>query len=431
MNLALYRAALFALWPGVRLYLAVRLRRGKEDAERFGERLGNPSLPRPAGRLVWLHAASVGESLSLLPLIDALRTRRPALSILVTTGTVTSAKLLAERLPKGVLHQYVPVDRLASVRRFLDHWRPDLVLWAESEFWPNLVSEPARRKIPMVLVNGRVSPRSFKGWRRAPSLIKELLAGFSLCLGQSEADAQRLKELGAPQARSVGNLKFAAPPLPAEATELAMLQKAFGTRPRWLAASTHPGEEEIAARIHRRLAPTQAGLLTVIAPRHPERGAEIARSLAQQGLKVARRARGEPIDAATEVYLADTLGELGLFFRLCDLVFMGKSLAGIGGQNPLEPARLGCAILHGPHVENFADITDRMDRARASRAVAGEEALADAASRLLSNPGERRRLGEAACVFASAEDDVLAATLEALAPFLDALAPEERSLARA
>ena len=217
MNLALYRAALFALWPGVRLYLALRLRRGKEDPGRFGERLGNPTLPRPAGRLVWLHAASVGESLSLLPLVEALRSGRPALSVLVTTGTVTSAKLLAERLPKGVLHQYVPVDRFVAVRRFLDHWRPDLVLWAESEFWPNLVSQPARRKIPMVLVNGRISPRSFKGWRRAPSLIKKLLAGFTLCLGQSEADAQRLKELGAPDARSLGNLKFAAPPLPVDA----------------------------------------------------------------------------------------------------------------------------------------------------------------------------------------------------------------------
>jgi 3-deoxy-D-manno-octulosonic-acid transferase len=419
--LTLYRAATFLATPLVRLYLAARMARGKEDRARFGERLGRPGLPRPDGPLVWAHAASIGESLSMMPLVERLLGERPGLGILFTTGTVTSAAMMAERLPKGAFHQYIPVDRLSYVRRFLDHWRPDLVLWAESEFWPNLVTESAARKVPVILVNGRVSPRSFAGWRRAPGLIRRVLAGFTLCLGQAEIDAGRLRRLGAGKAKSVGNLKFAAPPLPADAKALDLLSAELGDRPRWLAASTHPGEETIMAAVHRRLGADRPDLLTIIVPRHPERGAAIAQTLRRGGHSVALRSAGETIAAATDIYLADTLGELGLFFRLADVVFMGKSLVPLGGQNPIEPARLGCALIHGPHMANFEDMAAQMKETGAAAEVADEAALAIAVAHLLDDADRRWASIEAAHAFAEAEAHVLDAVVAELAPFLDTL----------
>jgi 3-deoxy-D-manno-octulosonic-acid transferase len=330
-------------------------------------------------------------------------------------------------LPAGALHQYVPVDRPAYVRRFLEHWRPDLVLWAESEFWPVLLSQSAARGACMVLVQGRVSPSSFRGWRRAPRLIAGLLGGFALCLGQTEDDAERLRRLGAPLARWRGNLKFAAPALPADPGELARLEAALGERPRWLAASTHAGEEEIAASVHAALREAHPDLLTIVVPRHATRGAAIARVLGEAGLLVARRGAGETPDAATQVYVADTMGELGLFFRLAGIAFIGKSLAGSGGQNPLEAARLDCAVLFGPGMDNFADIARRMGVAQAARQVADGDALADAVGALLANPGERRGAAGRAHAFAAAEAHVLDAVMDELAPYLDALeAPGEK-----
>ncbi len=251
---ALYRILAVLAGPLIWLHLRRRLKRGKEDPARFAERLGKPGLPRPEGRLVWLHGASVGESLSLLPLVERLAAR-PGLSVLVTTGTVTSAALMTERLPQGAVHQYVPVDRPAWVKRFLDHWRPDLVLWAESDFWPNLLDAVDVRAIPLVLVQGRVSPNSFAGWKKwAPGLIRRMLSAFTLCLGQTPGDMERLEALGAPRVACLGNLKMAVPPLPADEERLARLRRAVGVRPVWLAASTHPGEELLAARVHQALA---------------------------------------------------------------------------------------------------------------------------------------------------------------------------------
>ena len=419
--LSLYRALTFLGTPLVRLYLAARMARGKEDRARFGERLGRPGLPRPDGPLVWAHAASIGESLSLVPLIVRLLSERPGLGVLFTTGTVTSAGIMAERLPEGAFHQYIPVDRLSYVRRFLDHWRPDLVLWAESEFWPNLVTESAALAVPVILVNGRVSPRSFAGWRRAPGFIRHLLGGLTLCLGQAEIDAERLRRLGARNAKSVGNLKFAASPLPANQKALDFLSAALGDRPRWLAASTHPGEETLVAGVHRRLKAERPGLLTIMVPRHPERGAAIAQTLRADGYSVALRSAGEIIAATTDIYLADSLGELGLFFRLADVVFMGKSLMPLGGQNPVEPARLGCALIHGPYMANFEDMAARMKETGAAKEVADEAALSVAVAQLLDDENRRRRSIEAGRAFANGEAHVLDAVMAELAPFLDTL----------
>jgi len=418
MMLSLYKGLTTLGQPLIRLYLSRRMAKGKEDADRFAERLGRPGQARSDGPLIWLHAASVGESVSLLPLIMRLQDGWPDWNILITTGTVTSARMMRDRLPKPALHQYLPVDRPAYVKRFLDHWRPDLALWAESEFWPNMIAGVSRRNIPLILLNGRISPKSFATWRRLPGMIGTLLSGFSLCLGQTEADAERLRALGAANTRCVGNLKFASPPLSSDADELARLAASIGDRPRWLAASTHAGEEAMIGRIHQTLKPGEPRLLSIVAPRHPERGADIAAELTGQGLCVAVRSLRQTIDENTDIYITDTLGELGLFYRLCPITLIGKSVIGKGGQNPLEPARLGSAILMGPYMGNFEEIAAALTDAGACVRVAEETAVGDAVSRLLDDPAQRQRMAAAAASIAAAEDGVLDAVIDELRPFL-------------
>ncbi|HSR71286.1 MAG TPA: 3-deoxy-D-manno-octulosonic acid transferase, partial [Kiloniellales bacterium] len=358
--LRLYGLAGRAAGPLARWYLDARASQGKEDPARIGERLGRAGLPRPEGPLVWLHGASVGESLSALPLIERLRESRPALAILVTTGTVTSARIMAERLPAGVLHQYAPLDLPVAVDRFLGHWRPDLGLILESELWPNLLARARVGGCELVLLNARMSARSARHWARLRPLIRHLLGHFSMILAQTKEDAARLAGLSAVEPLAPGNLKAAAPPLEADPAELAALSKALADRPRWLAASTHSGEEGSVAAVHEALAPSRPGLLTLIVPRHPHRGPEIAAGLLRAGYRVARRGAGEMPGAETEIYLADTIGELGLWYRLTGIAFVGGSLVPHGGQNLLEPARLGCAVLCGPHVGNFRTLAEEM-----------------------------------------------------------------------
>jgi 3-deoxy-D-manno-octulosonic-acid transferase len=408
MSLALYRGATRLAGPLVDRYLAARLAQGKEDAARLAERRGVASRPRPAGFLTWLHGASVGEAISALPLVERLTAHG---SVLLTTGTVTSARLIAERLPAGALHQYVPADRPDWVASFLDHWRPDLALWLESELWPNLVMATHARGTPMVLVNARMSARSAARWRWLPWTIRPLLGAFDLCLAQGEESAARFRALGARAVRAPGNLKFAAPPLPVDDAALAMLKAAIGDRPCWLAASTHPGEEAIAGAVHQTLATRHPGLLTIIAPRHPARGPEIAAALPG---RVRCRSAGEAPDG--DIYVADTLGELGLFYRLAPVVLIGGSLVPHGGQNLLEPARLGAAVLHGPHMANFPEALALLGDALTP--VTDAATLTTAVDALLADPARRARLGAVACERATQGAGALDAVLAALAPYL-------------
>ena len=436
MSLALYRRLTDLAGPFIHPYLAWRRAKGKEDPARVDERLGRSKLGRPPGPLVWLHGASVGEAMSMLALIERLREAWPGLGFMVTTGTVTSAALLRERLPAGVLHQYVPIDRIAYVRRFLDHWRPGLALWVESELWPNLVCEVQRRAIPMVLLNGRMSARSHDGWRRVPGTIATLLGGFRLCLVQDRDQAARFAALGAPAVKCLGNLKFASLPLPADPAALDRLRAALRQRPLWLAASTHDGEETLAALAHRSLAGDHPDLMTVIVPRHPNRGPAIAEALAAEGFRVGRRAGGDLPEAATEIYVADTVGELGLFYRLAEVVFVGGSLVPHGGHNPLEPARLDAAVLVGPHTHNFHAMVCELKARGACVEVADGPALAAAVARLMADPAARRRTIEAARAVADDNRQVLDAVIAELAPHLDRLragtpGPPEPGCARA
>lgn len=429
-----YRGLTDLAEPVVRHYLHRRMRKGREDPDRFGERLGLASCARPDGMLLWLHAASVGESLSTLTLLERLRAERPDLEILVTTGTVTSARLLGERLPAGVRHQYVPVDRAFWVRRFLDHWQPDLALWVESEFWPNLLRELGARGVPTVLLNARISPRSFRRWRRVPFLARQLLGHFDHCLAQTADDAARLERLGAPSVTYSGNLKFAAAKLPCDASEVESLGAAIGARPAWVAASTHPGEESVIADAHARLRDRLPGLLTIIVPRHPARGPVIAAELRAAGLNVARRSAGEIPLRESDIYIADTMGELGLFYRAVSVVFVGGSLISHGGQNPLEPAQLGNALIHGPFMTNFREIAGDLSRAGAAAVVDDSQGLVRELAVLLSDPAEAARRGKAARDVALAKRGVLDTVMRELRPYLDRLDhsnPEAMRRARA
>ncbi len=402
-------------------FLSIRLKRGKEDPQRIGERRGRAGLSRPAGRLVWLHGASVGEAVSLLPFVE--RITRAGASALVTTGTVTSAALLSQRLPPGALHQYAPLDSPFFLRRFLAHWRPDAALIAESELWPNMIVELKRAGSPLAMINGRISERSFNRWRRAPGLIGAILSRFDLCLARSEGDGERLTALGATRVLVAGDIKFDAPALPADRRELAELSGLASGRQIWIAASTHDGEERIAATAHKRLAQVFPDALTLIAPRHPERGGEILRDLEAQGLVCALRSHGGRPGPGTSVYICDTIGELGLFYRLAGVVFVGKSFAGGGGQNPIEPARLASAILHGPKVGNFRDVYAALDEAGGALEIARPEDLGDALVALFANASRLRAMARAAGDTVERRAGAVERSMRALAPLLPAPVP--------
>lgn len=418
MTPALYRGATALAAPLVDLWLARRRAHGREDTARFAERHGIAACPRPAGPLVWLHAASVGEAQAILSLVHRL-VAGDARHVLVTTGTVTSAALLADRLPARAFHHYVPVDRLPWVRRFLDHWQPDLALWVQSELWPNLVLETAGRGIPMAIINGRMSERSMGRWERLPGLIRPMLATFDLCLAANDDHARRFAALGARDVRMLGNLKFAADPLPVDAARRAELAAMTAGRSLWLAASTHDGEEQAALAAHQALSGRVPGLLTVIVPRHPDRGAAIARLAAESSLATARRAAGEPVGADTAVYVADTMGEMGLFYERAGIVFVGGSITPRGGHNPIEPALFDCAILHGPDMANNREIAAELAERQAARVVADGAALTAALAQLFDDDAMRASMAEAARQVALDNRAVLDRVLDCLAPYLE------------
>ena len=387
MFIRIYNFMIRILYPLViKRYINKRKQNGKEDIKRFNERIGKPKMKRPEGKLIWFHGASVGESLSMLPLITRLLELYPNLHIMVTTGTVTSAELMNKRLPERAFHQYIPIDNPTFAARFLRHWKPDLALWFESELWPAMLSNIKARNIPLLLVNGRISNKSFKRWQQFDFICKELLNCFTFCLGQSEEDAYRLRVLGAKEAICLGNLKYAGfqPPVdPAKREEIAAQ---IGNRPLWNVSSTHNDEELKIGKFLKRVQDKVPGLLTIIAPRHPNRGPEIQEALNEIGLKTALRSKGEKITDTTDVYIADTIGEVGIWYDLAPLVFIGGSLIPHGGQNFMEPSRMRDAVLVGPHMFNFTDAMNRAKKADAVIQVNDVNELEENVIQLLTNP---------------------------------------------
>lgn len=387
MFIGIYNTLVRTLYPLViRRYIEKRKKIGKEDVKRFNERVGRPTKPRPAGRLIWLHGASVGESISMLPLINRLLELYPDAHVMVTTGTTTSAEVMAKRLPERAFHQYLPIDNPVFAARFVRHWQPTIALWFKSEFWPAMLSTIKRRNIPLILINGRISNKSFKRWQQFDFVIKEILDCFTACLGQSEEDAYRLRVLGAKDAMCLGNLKYAGLPIPVDEDAKKEIQTKIGERPVWLVSSTHNDEETKIGRYLKELIAKHPGLLTIIAPRHPNRGGEIRDTLRDRfQLKTALRSAGEKIMPETDVYIADTIGEMGIWYELCPIVFIGGSLIPHGGQNFMEPSRCRDAVIVGPHMHNFTDAMNRAKRADGIIQVDETVELIDMVDQLLSN----------------------------------------------
>ncbi len=424
LTLRAYRMLMAAAAPFAPALLSRRLKRGKEHATRLGERYGETKVVRPRGPLVWIHGASVGELLAVIPLIE--RMREKEFAVLCTSGTVTSASLAEQRLPPGVIHQFVTLDARRFVRRFFDHWHPDLALFVELDLWPNLITTAAERGIPLILVNGRLSERSFKRWRLLPGTIAALLRCFELCLAQTAADAGRYRDLGAPRVGTTGNLKLDVPDPPADPERLAAIKAAIGERTVLAAASTHAGEETAVIETHRRLRYSFPGLLTIIAPRHPDRGRGIIEIANAAGLKSALRSRGELPEPDTDIYVADTLGELGLVYRVAPIVFVGGSLATHGGQNPIEPIKLGAAVLHGPHVWNFAEIYAALDKAHGAEQVSDVGKLAVRIGALLTDTAARQTTVTAGRETVMLLGGGLDRTVAALEPYLMQIRLERR-----
>jgi len=396
-----YRLLTRLLEPLAPRLLDARVRQGKEDAARVDERLGISALARPEGDLVWLHGVSVGETLSLLPLVERFRQARPDLNLLVTSGTVTSATLLARRLPDGVIHQFAPVDGPGAVRAFLDHWRPSLGLFVESELWPNLILTAHRRGVKLALVSARITDRTATGWKRFPGAAHAILTAFDRVLPQDEASAATLQTLGA-RIDGLVNLKLSGSPLPHDAADFSRLSAAIGDRPVVVAASTHEGEEIAIVRALDDLDSLDPPVCLILVPRHPERGSEIATTLTRESRLFVLRSRGGTLDPDTGLYVADTLGELGLFLRLADVVIMGGSFAPalglplVGGHNPLEPARLGKPAIAGPDASNWAAVTRALFQAGGLGIIADTVDLPRVIAPLLANPGAASAMGERA-----------------------------------
>ena len=392
--LRIYRGIGLIIYPFMGPFLRLRANKGKEDRQRRYERYGYPSAEKPSGPIVWFHAASVGESMAIIPVIEHVNSL--GINTIMTTGTVTSAQIVRERLPRGSFHQYVPLDLKPALQRFLEHWQPDAAIFTESEIWPMTILELAQRNIPSILVNARMSDRSFKRWKNASGLAETLFENFSYVIAQSDLDAERFKTLGARPVEVSGNLKVDTNALPLDKIEYNQLQSRIGNRPCWVAVSTHEGEEESVGKIHAVLKKKIPNILTFIVPRHPDRALGIIAMLRESGLNVAQRSQNQTIDKKTDIYMGDTIGEMGLYLNLAQVAFVGKSLKADGGQNPLEPAMTGTAIISGKNVKNFRDSYKNLLEAGAVRLIADEKMLAANVEYLLRNPVKREEMQTAA-----------------------------------
>ena len=422
--LGTYRWIGAATFPIVGAYVAFRASKGKEERGRQGERYGIASIARPQGPLIWVHAASVGETSAVTPLVEAIIDMD--IHVVLTTGTVTSAKMVQDRLGDRVIHQYVPLDLKPAVDRFLTHWQPDLAIICESEIWPMTILELGTRRVPQVLVNGRLSDRSFANWHKRSSIAEALFENLAHVVAQSELDGERFRALGARPVTVSGNLKVDTAEPPVNKAELQAMQRMIGARKTWAAISTHKGEEEIVAQVHHMLKARHRDLLTIIVPRHPDRAAEITEAIEKMGLKVAQRSRGDQVAPDTDIYLGDTIGDMGLYLRLTEISFVGRSLTAQGGQNPLEPAMLRSAILSGRNVQNFRDSYQRLIKNGAAKLVRDKDMLAGAVNYLFNNPNERQIMIDAGLKTVEDMRGSLDRTLTALEPFVQPLVLQAR-----
>ena len=420
MFIGIYNTLIRILYPLViRSYIQKRIEIGKEDTKRFNERIGRPTKERPEGKLIWFHGASVGESVSMLPLINRLLETDENTYVMVTTGTTTSAEIMGKRLPERAFHQYITIDNPVFTKRFIKYWQPDLVLWFESDFWPAMLSTIKKKNIPLILVNGRISNKSFKRWQQFDYISKELLGCFTFCLGQSEEDAYRLRVLGAKDSTCLGNLKFAGLPIPVDETKKAEITKQIGNRRIFCISSTHENEEYQLGKRFKNLFEKHPDVLVLIAPRHPQRGVEIKTQLTDLGLNVSLRSANEKITSKTQVYIADTIGELGIWYGISPIVFIGGSLVPHGGQNFMEPSRLKDAVIVGPYMHNFTEAMQRAQKANAIIQTNDAEEVIDTVIQLFDNKDLLEAKQSLAYNWASGEAKVLDGIVEKVKGYIN------------
>ncbi len=423
-----YRHVAAIIRPLAWIYLRIRIWRKKEDASRFKEKMGYPSHPRADRPHIWIHAVSIGETISAVALVSLIARLRPDIRILLTTTSRTSQHTAAHRLGDKVIHQYAPLDVPLWVTRFLDHWRPQAVLWMESELWPVSLSLIKERHLPFFLLNARISNRALRQWRKIPTLARNLLDCFTLCIAQSEREEKHLRLLGAKRTIEAGNMKFMARPPPYDRDRYHAHRAAIKGRPVLAAISTHDREEAIiidsTANLRR-----QHHLFTIIMPRHIHRCAAITADLRRRGLDVVRHSHKPDITATTDVYLIDTIGDSGLACALADIAFVGGSIARHGGQNPLEPLHYNCPVLHGPHVFKFHTMYQELDQAGATIAIDDGDDLARRLARLLTDRHYYRQAGAKGKAFLQRGKTIMDRYRELLLPTLRAIEwPDRRTL---
>lgn len=408
-----YRSITSLSEPFLKKLMMKRLASEKESTDRYREKYGFPSAFRPnEKKLIWIHAASVGESQSALILIHALLSHYKNVHILVTSGTLTSAQIMEKKLPENTTHQFYPLDHPEWVNRFLDHWSPDLALWMESELWPNMLYEIKKRKIPAALINARMSEKSFSAWKYFKPFSRALLSCFRTVLCQTQKDRDYYTHLGAHNVIVTDNLKYSAAPLDYNADDLNHLSEILQGKFICVYASTHDAEETMACRIHLKLKETIPNLFTIIIPRHPERGDVIDTQCRALGTNLNIKLRTDqhtPPTEKTDIYIANTLGELGLFYKLSPVAYIGRTMSadGGGGHNPIEAAQFGCAVIHGPNTQNLLEIFQELKTYNASIEIQNEEDFTDILEKLYSDETYLDLLQKNALDFAKSKTDII------------------------
>ena len=382
MAMYLYKLIGFILIPFIPFIIFRRLSDGKETKGRTNERYGKTRIKNISNKLVWIHAASVGESLSIIPIVKEMIKNKYFDTILITTGTTSSSEIIEQKLGDHVIHQFVPFDIIVYVKRFLNHWKPSLAIFVESEIWPNIIYETKKINIPLIILNGRMTFKTFKRWSLLGSFSKKLFSNFDACCTQNNDSTIFYKKLGIINTEFTGNLKFAHHDIKIDEKSYGDLKKTSKNRIIFLAASTHDGEENIIKNVSLNISQVHKNLLTIIVPRHPQRKNILAEV---KGNKIAVRSKKEKITKNTLFYIADTIGELNLFYKLANIIFVGGSMINHGGQNPIEAAYYGKTILHGKNIQNFTDVYEILKLMKLTEQVENERQLELFVNRLIDN----------------------------------------------
>ncbi|WP_415320652.1 glycosyltransferase N-terminal domain-containing protein [Candidatus Pelagibacter sp. Uisw_092] len=373
------------------IIILIRLLKKKEHPIRFKEKIGFYSKKKIKGKLLWFHGASVGEILSVVPLIEKLEKNKKIRQILITSNTLSSSKILLKLKLKKTVHQFFPIDTNYNTKKFLKYWDPSMAIFIDSEIWPNMIKNVKKRSIPLMLINARITDKSYKRWKIFPLFAKNLFKNFDICLAASLKSKKLLKSLGAKKIEYIGNLKF----IQSEKSTDSLnnnIGKFFFSKKTWCASSTHQAEESMCANVHKKLKIKYKNLVTIIIPRHIDRTNEIIKETKKLGLKIHIHESKTKIDNKTDIYLVNSFGQTKSFFKICKTVFLGGSMIKHGGQNPLEAARYGCQILHGPNIWNFKEIYNLLQAHGCSNTIRNIKELSNGVEKILNNKNNSKSL---------------------------------------